>query len=238
MLPTTTTRLAAAASTALLLLGGSAFAQPHVQVFDDAPTLEQLRQIMIPESQPGMSRSIVLQRPAVQTSRPEIARASATAPEPSPMPQPMSRPMAEAPELAAAAPVPTVAARPQVQAAAAPRAQPDADTETGVVGFHINFAFDSAELPSSAFRMIDQVAELMKEVPSLRLRVEGHTDAVGSPQYNQTLSERRAAAVAQYLASHGVDPSHFEMVGKGMTEPLTANPYDPSNRRVQFVRIG
>jgi outer membrane protein OmpA-like peptidoglycan-associated protein len=86
--------------------------------------------------------------------------------------------------------------------------------------------------------MIDEIAQLMKEAPQLKLRVEGHTDAVGSASYNGSLSERRALSVGEYLVKQGIDPSRLILVGKGMTEPLTRNPYDPANRRVQFVRVG
>jgi outer membrane protein OmpA-like peptidoglycan-associated protein len=86
--------------------------------------------------------------------------------------------------------------------------------------------------------MMDRIAELMKEAPQVKLRIEGHTDAAGSPGYNVSLSKRRALSVGEYLVSQGVDPSRLILVGKGMTEPLTRNPYDPTNRRVQFVRVG
>jgi OOP family OmpA-OmpF porin len=78
---------------------------------------------------------------------------------------------------------------------------------------------------------------LLKEAPDLKVRVEGHTDAVGSVNYNVSLSERRALSVGEYLAKQGVEPSRLILVGKGMAEPLTHNPYDPTNRRVQFVRV-
>jgi outer membrane protein OmpA-like peptidoglycan-associated protein len=226
-------RIAVVASGAMLLLAGHAFAQT-VQMFDDAPSLEQLRSIMIPESRPGLSRTIVIQRPdttAMQTPvqtvssqvtatpRPPVARANQPAPQPiqaavsTPEPPPIMAP-------------PTTA----------PQADPAADA--GVVGFHINFAFDSARLPESAHTMIDRIAQLMKEAPQVKLRVEGHTDATGSAGYNVSLSERRALSVGEYLVKQGIEPSRLILVGKGMSEPLTRNPYEPTNRRVQFVRIG
>jgi OOP family OmpA-OmpF porin len=84
--------------------------------------------------------------------------------------------------------------------------------------------------------MIDTVAELMKQSPEIKVRIEGHTDAVGSVSYNLSLSGRRALSVGEYLVKQGIDPSRLELVGKGMSEPLTRNKYDPANRRVQFVR--
>jgi outer membrane protein OmpA-like peptidoglycan-associated protein len=194
----------------MLLFAGAAAAQP-VAVFDDAPTIEQLRSIMIPESHPGTSRSIVLQMPDAATAPAAVQQAST---DPAPAPRTRAR--------ARRAPVVEAAARPQ-----APQA----------IAFHVNFGFNSAVLPVSAHEMIDLIAQLMKETASIKVRVEGHTDAAGSAAYNVSLSERRALSVGEYLVQQGIDPSRLEVVGKGMAEPLTANRYDAANRRVQFARI-
>jgi len=202
----------------VLLLGGSVLAQ-SVSVFDDAPSIEQLRRILVPESRPGTSRSIVIQRPDIDTSSSSTQRASTQV-----KPQPRQAGVPASPSSAVE------------QAANAP--QQDPADRPGAVAFHVNFAFNSAELPDSAHEMIDLIAELMRESPQVKLRVEGHTDAAGSASYNVFLSERRALSVGQYLVKQGVDPSRLMLVGKGMAEPLTRNKYDPANRRVQFVRIG
>jgi outer membrane protein OmpA-like peptidoglycan-associated protein len=93
-------------------------------------------------------------------------------------------------------------------------------------------------LPASAHEMVGRMAQFMKESPDVNIRVEGHTDAAGAPAYNMSLSKRRALSVAGYLVDQGVDPARILPVGKGMTEPLTSDRYDPANRRVQFVRAG
>jgi len=219
-------RIAVLASGAMLLLGGSALAQA-VSVFDDAPSIERLRSIMIPESRPGTSRSIVIQSPDVVSPPAAVQRASA---EVSPAPRPPAAKVSRPAVVQAAASVP---APPTPQAP-----HPESADGAGAVAFHVNFGFNSAELPASAHEMIDLIAELMKESPEVKVRVEGHTDAVGSASYNVALSERRALSVGQYLVQQGVDPSRLVLVGKGMAEPLTRNKYDPANRRVQFVRIG
>jgi outer membrane protein OmpA-like peptidoglycan-associated protein len=214
-------RIAALASGALLLLGGSAMAQT-VPVFDDAPSIDQLRSIMVPESHAGIGRSIVMQRPDVDVSSTVMQRAST-----------QDQPAPRTAHARVKAPAPPV-----VQAAAnvpAPRA--DAKVEPHAVAFHVNFAFNSAAMPNSAHEMIETIAQLMKESPEIKVRIEGHTDAVGSVDYNVSLSERRALSVGEYLVKLGVDPSRLVVVGKGMAEPLTSNKYDPANRRVQFVRI-
>jgi outer membrane protein OmpA-like peptidoglycan-associated protein len=111
-------------------------------------------------------------------------------------------------------------------------------TETGnAVGFHINFAFNSAVIPPANIGQLDRVAELLRQEPALSLAVEGHTDAVGGADYNIELSRRRAEAVVHYLTDHGVDSRRLMAVGKGKTEPLVADPMDGRNRRVQFLRL-
>lgn len=218
-------RIAIVASGAMLLLGGTALAQT-VRMFDDAPSVEQLRSIMIPESQPGAGRTIVIQRPDTSALQAPIEHASTQVMPPS-----------RAPAARDASPSPTMQAAVS-KPASVPAAKASQATESGVVGFHINFAFDSAVLPDSAFAMIDRIAELMKEAPQLKLRVEGHTDATGTAEYNKSLSERRALSVGEYLVKHGIEPTRLLLEGKGMAEPLTPNPYDGANRRVQFVRVG
>ncbi len=222
-------RIAIAASGIALMLGGSAIAQT-VPVFDDAPTLEQLRSIMIPESHPGLGRTIVIQRPdTTAAAAPSAVQRVATQVMPAARPQPD----------AVSAPAPAVQ---QVSTSVAVPARPPVAKQVSVakptaVGMRINFGFNSAALPDSAHAMVDVVAQVMKESPDIKVRVEGHTDAIGSADYNATLSERRALSVGEYLVKMGIDPSRLELVGKGMSEPLTGNPYDPNNRRVQFVRV-
>jgi outer membrane protein OmpA-like peptidoglycan-associated protein len=222
-------RIAIAASGIALLLGGSAFAQA-VPVFDDAPSIEQLRSIMIPESQPGVGRTIVIQRPDTGASGAGSLQRVAT----QAMPAARTQPDAASAPMPAVQPVSASVAVP----ARAPVAKPVAVTKPAAVGMRINFGFNSAVLPDSAHAMIDVVAQVMKESPDIKVRVEGHTDAIGSADYNAALSERRALSVGEYLVKVGIDPARLELVGKGMSEPLTRNPYDPNNRRVQFVRMG
>ena len=223
------TRFAFLATSAMLVFGGNAMAQT-VRMFDDTPSLDQLRSIMIPESQPGASRSIVLPNAtrSIVLQRQDPGAASSSVQQVATQVMPAQRKPVEA---APAAPIVKAAA-----SVAAPKA--NAAGEPGAVGFHVNFAFDSAVLPESAYSMIDLMAQLMKEAPEVKVRVEGHTDATGSLEYNKTLSERRAMAVAQYLVNHGVEPSRLILAGKGPMEPLPeTNRYDPTNRRVQFVRV-
>jgi outer membrane protein OmpA-like peptidoglycan-associated protein len=103
----------------------------------------------------------------------------------------------------------------------------------------IPFAFNSSTLTTEAVAPLDQIAEgvkLVQDSTGIVVVIEGHTDAVGSPQYNKRLSLRRAAAVKKYLVTnHGVNASLLKAVGKGQSEPLNAdNPRADENRRVQF----
>jgi len=240
--------LAAAASLQALLLGGSAHAQTQpVRIFEAPPSLDLLRSIMVPESKPGLTRRIVItnpERPAPLATpaamvQPEIiAEPAPVAPARQPRWQ-RQQPAAEpdpGPALASAriaAPPPAPA---PVPAAAPAQAEPAA--EAGIVGFRINFALDSDVVPRSAYPFMDRMAELLREQPHIRLQVQGHTDALGSEEYNLDLSRRRANAVAAYLEQRqGIDPSRLVVVGFGEEAPLTANPYDPRNRRVQFARV-
>jgi outer membrane protein OmpA-like peptidoglycan-associated protein len=200
-------------------LAGPAAAQ-GVQMFDQPPPLDQLRAIIIPQSQPGLSRRIVVPPISVPPDS-NVQQAASRAPVPSNAPAPS---------------VPTPAATPEPAAAsdAAPPAQPHA---SGVVAFRINFAFDSAAIAPSGVGFVERIGELLKSEPQLHLRIEGHTDAVGSNAYNQDLSVRRAAAVASYLESQmGIPADRLVVVGKGRSEPLVADPLAPANRRVQFSR--
>ncbi len=101
----------------------------------------------------------------------------------------------------------------------------------------VPFAFDSADLLPDARLQLDAVAEGIKMISSdRRIVIEGHTDAYGSDGYNQMLSERRAAAVREYLIrNHGLEVQRFSTVGMGEMAPLqNTNPNAGINRRVQF----
>lgn len=101
----------------------------------------------------------------------------------------------------------------------------------------IRFGFDSAQIEADARPQLDALAAGIKMLPPDQpVSIEGHTDAVGSPEYNQTLSMRRALAVRQYLAQvHGIDARRLHAVGLGETQPIEAgDPYAARNRRVQF----
>ncbi len=102
----------------------------------------------------------------------------------------------------------------------------------------VNFAFNSADLTPEARSELDKVAAVLTD-PSIQkysIVIHGHTDGIGGVEYNQILSERRAAAARQYFISqHGIDPSRLTAKGHGKSQLLVAaDPTNEVNRRVQF----
>lgn len=97
----------------------------------------------------------------------------------------------------------------------------------------VNFAFDSARLDGEARAILDRQAAWIRRFPEARFRVYGHTDLVGSAQYNHQLGMRRARAVVNYLVSRGVNRSRLEaLVSHGQTQPLIHTPdRERQNRR-------
>lgn len=104
----------------------------------------------------------------------------------------------------------------------------------------INFEFDSAKLKADSKEVLDNLAQAMNNprLKDVKFRVEGHTDAKGTAQYNQQLSERRAVAVTDYMVSAGVDKLRLSPIGKGHAELLLPEkPLDMENRRVRITTI-
>ncbi|MBK3778593.1 OmpA family protein, partial [Azospirillum brasilense] len=154
-------------------------------------------------------------------------------------PQPGRAPVREA-AAPPAAPPPVAPRRSSgVQPATLSAPETPAETRpTNGFGFRINFAFNSADVPKEFYSYVDAVGGLMSQDPQLRLVIEGHTDAVGSEQYNLALSERRAVSVGEYLVRvHHIEPQRIAIAGLGKSQPLTPDPTDSRNRRVEFRPI-
>ncbi len=103
----------------------------------------------------------------------------------------------------------------------------------------VNFAFDKAVLTTEAEGVLEEAVDLLKTTDSvIEVRVEGHTDSIGTEAYNKTLSQERAEAVVAYLVSRGVKSHSLMAVGMGETSPLANNDTKAgraANRRVDFV---
>lgn len=103
----------------------------------------------------------------------------------------------------------------------------------------ITFAFDSAALDATARAALDRQAHFINQFPEVRFAVYGHTDLVGSNEYNYRLGLRRAQAAVAYLASRGVSTSRLEaLVSEGETQPIIATtaPERANRRTVTDVR--
>jgi outer membrane protein OmpA-like peptidoglycan-associated protein len=102
----------------------------------------------------------------------------------------------------------------------------------------VNFGFNSADLTPEARAELDKVAEVLKDpnIDKYAIVIHGHTDGVGSADFNQRLSERRAAAAREYFISeHGIDASRLTSKGHGKSQLLfPSDPANEANRRVQF----
>ena len=97
------------------------------------------------------------------------------------------------------------------------------------------FDFNSDVPRTEAKRNLDELASSLGKYPNSNLLIVGHTDSVGTDSYNQSLSERRAASAADYLASRGVARTRIGSRGLGESEPVIANPSDEKNRRVEVA---
>ncbi|WP_136246576.1 OmpA family protein [Halomonas borealis] len=101
----------------------------------------------------------------------------------------------------------------------------------------VNFEFDSAKLTMGAEQILGGVADKLKANDNVRVRIEGHTDAVGDESYNKDLSQDRADSVATYLSSQGVDSNRMRTIGYGEAQPVATNETDAGraeNRRVEL----
>jgi OmpA-OmpF porin, OOP family len=140
----------------------------------------------------------------------------------------------------AAAPAPAVVAAAPPPPAAAPVSRDDCQkllndvVRTGV----ILFERAKADLNPESFPTLDKLSEVANRCPKARIEIGGHTDARGSAELNQRLSEQRAQSVAAYLARRGLDDNRLFPVGYGPSRPVAPNDTDEErakNRRIEFV---
>jgi adhesin transport system outer membrane protein len=106
-----------------------------------------------------------------------------------------------------------------------------------VVMSGIRFAFNKAELTEPSKEVLNKSARILHDNPGMRVEVAGHTDSVGSADYNLKLSNNRARAVVDYLVSQGVAANQLTSVGYGMREPKVSNNTSAGravNRRTEF----
>lgn len=101
----------------------------------------------------------------------------------------------------------------------------------------VHFQTGKARIKTESHPLLDEVAEAMLDHPTMRVRVEGHTDSIGDDRTNLRLSQARADAVRRYLMSRGVTPDRMTAIGYGEDNPLDDNATEVGraiNRRVEF----
>jgi OOP family OmpA-OmpF porin len=220
--------LAGAAGLALLVAQGPAAAQPR------DPTATDIIDALRPK--PGQAQ------PATRGIRPVSPQAT---PAPTTSTAPASAPSSG--DLRPVTPVtpstPTTPA-PVQQAAPVPVAPAMPAAEAPSISLNVLFAVNSAELTPQARRVLDELGRALTsaDLSPYRFRIEGHTDTTGDPGYNLALSERRAAAVRDYLTQRfGISATRLDTIGLGQTRlavPTGDNVNEPRNRRVHIVNIG
>jgi outer membrane protein OmpA-like peptidoglycan-associated protein len=100
------------------------------------------------------------------------------------------------------------------------------------------YDFDSDRVRAEAAQNLRNLSSSLDQYPNTDLLIVGHTDAIGPDSYNWDLSERRARAAADYLASQGVNRTRLRTAGRGETEPIAANDTETGqqqNRRVEVA---
>jgi len=103
------------------------------------------------------------------------------------------------------------------------------------------FDFNKYSLKSEARERLAKVSGILMAYPGLNVKVEGHTDNIGSEEYNQKLSEQRAETVRGFMVSQGVSPDIITARGFGMSQPVAPNDTGAGrskNRRVELVVNG
>ncbi len=101
----------------------------------------------------------------------------------------------------------------------------------------VTFDTGSAHVKPALYSEINRIADVLQQYPQTLIRVEGHTDSVGSDQNNMELSRQRAEAVKELLTQRGVSPARIQVVALGETQPVAPNSTATGrgqNRRVEI----
>ncbi len=104
----------------------------------------------------------------------------------------------------------------------------------------VEFEFDSFSISPNFYSILNESVKILKDNLSANVRLEGHTDNIGSEAYNQKLSENRAKAVMNYFIEKGIDADRFSTIGYGYTRPIASNETSTGrdrNRRVELITI-
>jgi outer membrane protein OmpA-like peptidoglycan-associated protein len=102
----------------------------------------------------------------------------------------------------------------------------------------VHFATNKSTIYPDSFAMLQEVADVLKARPEIKVRIEGHTDSRGTIKHNMKLSQDRAESVKSFLVNHGVDSERMEARGFGPTQPIDDNRTSrgrENNRRTEFI---
>jgi OmpA-OmpF porin, OOP family len=109
----------------------------------------------------------------------------------------------------------------------------------GHIALYINFDTGKSIIRDESKPIIEQIIQMMKQNPDLKIGVEGHTDNVGSPASNKTLSEARAKAVVSAIVGQGISADRLSPAGYGQDKPVADNNTEEGrakNRRVELIK--
>ncbi len=108
-------------------------------------------------------------------------------------------------------------------------------------GQHIRFNVDRDIIDTQSNTLLEQLVEVARACPNVRIEIGGYTDSLGSRAYNRKLSTRRAQAVIRYLSAHGISINRLSAVGYGESSPIADNQRiegRAKNRRIEFKVVG
>jgi outer membrane protein OmpA-like peptidoglycan-associated protein len=115
----------------------------------------------------------------------------------------------------------------------------DALNKDGFIALYINFDTGKSNIKPESMTIIDQIAALLKAHADLKVSIEGHTDNVGTPESNKTLSQQRAKSVMSAVVQKGIAADRMAAVGWGQEKPIADNRSEDGrakNRRVEVVK--
>ncbi len=110
----------------------------------------------------------------------------------------------------------------------------------GHISLYINFETGKSTIKGESQKTVDQLAEMLKASPEIKISIEGHTDNVGTPAANLLLSQNRATAVVKSLVALGISNTRLSSKGWGQTKGITDNKTEEDrakNRRVEIVKL-
>ena len=155
-------------------------------------------------------------------------------------PEPAPTPPAPAPAPVAATPTPRPSSNDAAEAARRAR-EAELARMRATMAQIVHFDYDRSEIRADSRAILDRKTMILRDEPTMRIRVEGHADDRGSTEYNLALGSRRAEAVKAYITAAGIPASRIEIVSHGEDRPLERSRTESAlsrNRRAEFVVTG